>query len=1046
MKGCKNNTHSNRSHIAFDELFKPRRSPLFDAGKNPFEPIRRLIQGKNYEEAVEKLVSLFRSNADVLVCYEYLLELLSHINTLNVIARHLPYLIARTTSKIELCKLAIKLAEWYSERHYYFEAIGCYAKALQIEESKEIHRKASKLFITFASPFVEVDPKSAIEWGGYLDQLESLEPFWLEAEDREFFYKHATKKMNACVVNLSDEEQAKYSPLEERMMNLKDFKAPVLTTTERYWEAFNVFTAHFAKIDDVKDLQQKALTSFMDLFQIFLKDAFLLLGGPTPYDIRAEGSMGQGEIFPHADLECVILVSQKDKYFKSLQEILTLQFLSIGKKIRFRVVLATENPEYSLLKSISLVRGDTSSRKLFIDYQTECWKQPFDLPKLDKQAFNKEWKDNISLADIQNSYKTPLIQLLIDLVLYHKIEHTNLLDDIDKLKGVFTENSLFLLKESVAFLYHLFLTYDEDKLVSSLPEHEIAALQKCHWLVFSPLYAFFDDSFINELKLLPSFPNQPLIDLETIAHIKGIHLIYETAQFHRDIKKIFVAEETKVKVKGVFCGDLYLHPDLAYKIFDQEGNLISSYDHSAHRVCVIQGFHLKQKPTHPLMEYAIHSLCSRIAGDLTPCVELVRFDIGDTFYPVLISRTISGGRWQQGVALDLKQWTRMLLCAILTRPGDGSLSNYVVKDQKIYCIDNDLSFVEPAEVSWNSTKVNFFSLLFCMKPLNTLLDQEVLKEFVTLDRAAILNSWIEDVIQKEEEYTSLFSEPELESLYQVDRRGNSFTPKILFRKGALATLDLQFWRLQALIRRSTHLTPENLLKELISIHNESVGVYVSRAYTKAIKYSFSQMKYQITSSAVVGSMTKLEYHKAALGKQASYHEIEKGTYSPADARKEFFLSLLKNFGDAAIINHPGETTIQANFQALADDPSRQTNVLMALAMQPLEKPPQVLILNYCLTLDVTLLTPFLHAELDYIDLSHCPKVNDDAASKIHDLCPNLKHLCLMATGITEIKSWGWGEWSFLEFPKLEYGNFSQCNHLHTLQLKVPALKTFIIKE
>ena len=53
-----------------------------------------------------------------------------------------------------------------------------------------------------------------------------------------------------------------------------------------------------------------------------------------------------------------------------------------------------------------------------------------------------------------------------------------------------------------------------------------------------------------------------------------------------------------------------------------------------------------------------------------------------------------------------------------------------------------------------------------MKPLNTLLDQEVLQEFVTLDRAAILNSWIEDVIQKEEEYTSLFSKPELESLYQ----------------------------------------------------------------------------------------------------------------------------------------------------------------------------------------------------------------------------------------------------------------------------------------
>ena len=366
-----------------------------------------------------------------------------------------------------------------------------------------------------------------------------------------------------------------------------------------------------------------------------------------------------------------------------------------------------------MLKSISLY---TTKPNLFIDYQTECWKQPFDLPKLDKQAFNKEWKDNISLADIQKSYRTPLIQLFSDLVLYHKIEHTNLLDDIDKLKGVFTENSLSLLKESVAFLYRLFLTYEEDKLVSSFTEN--MRLPLCKNAIGSFCLPYMSSSMmpLSELRqwevLSPSRPNQPLINLDTIARTKGFHLTYEITQLHRDIKKIFVAEETKVKVKGAFCGDLYLHPDLAYKIFDQEGNLISSYDHSAHRVCKIQEFHLKQKPTHPLMEYAIHSLCSRIAGDLTPCVELVRFDIGDTFYPVLISRTISGGRWQQGVALDLKQWTRMLLCAILTRPGDGSLSNYVVKDQKIYCIDNDLSFVEPAEVSWKnplkSTSSPFF--------------------------------------------------------------------------------------------------------------------------------------------------------------------------------------------------------------------------------------------------------------------------------------------------------------------------------------------------
>ena len=234
-----------------------------------------------------------------------------------------------------------------------------------------------------------------------------------------------------------------------------------------------------------KTFSRQPLHPLLILFRTFIDDAITILGEPTyPCDIRAVGLMGQGEIFPHAELECVILVSQEDKYFTSLQEILRIQFLSIGRKVKFSVVIATESPKYSVLKSISLF---TNKPNLFIDYRTECWKQPFNLPKFDKQAFNKEWKDNISLADIQKHYRIPLIQLLSDLVLYHKIEHTNLLDDIDKLKGVFTENSLYLLKESVAFLYRLFLTYNEE---GSLPEHEIAALQKCHWLVLSPLYAF----------------------------------------------------------------------------------------------------------------------------------------------------------------------------------------------------------------------------------------------------------------------------------------------------------------------------------------------------------------------------------------------------------------------------------------------------------------------------------------------------------------------------------------------------------------------------
>ncbi|MBA3238326.1 MAG: DUF4116 domain-containing protein [Parachlamydiaceae bacterium] len=513
-------------------------------------------------------------------------------------------------------------------------------------------------------------------------------------------------------------------------------------------------------------------------------------------------------------------------------------------------------------------------------------------------------------------------------------------------------------------------------------------------------------------------------------------------------EKFNVLDPSKSQVVLISASSLtprLLKPAAFEQIMDGN-NLKKMYPNSAHRVCTItcqdQQLHLKQNPTHPLMEYAIHNLYSRIAGDVTPCVELVRFNIGKTFYPVLISQTINGSFWKKGEFIDQKQWTRVLLCAILSRPADGRLSNYIVHEKKIYCIDNDLSFVEPAVISWNSCKVNFFSFLFCMQPLDTLLDAEILQEFERLDRSAILEGWIQDVIQKDKEYSALFSESEREILLREDSNGNSFTPYILFREGALATLDLQFWRLQALIRRSNRLTAGDLLKELISIREESVGMHVYRAYFRAMSSPYDQIKYQITSSKKVGSITNVEYFKAALGEKVSHEKIERKSYSPEKAREEFSHSLLKNFEHAAIIKRPGKITIQANFESLRKSPSQQTVILQNLAISERQK-HNILILNHCMALDVTLLIPFLHGELDYLDLSYCPKINDEALSYIHKLCPNLKHLRLMATGITQIKGWGWGD---LEFSKLEYANISQCHQLHTLKLKAPALKTFIMRD
>ena len=72
--------------------------------------------------------------------------------------------------------------------------------------------------------------------------------------------------MNTFFLGLSSEEQGKYISLQEEINNPGDFETPKWTTSERYWRAFTDFTAHFTKFDDVQDLQQTALASFIDSF------------------------------------------------------------------------------------------------------------------------------------------------------------------------------------------------------------------------------------------------------------------------------------------------------------------------------------------------------------------------------------------------------------------------------------------------------------------------------------------------------------------------------------------------------------------------------------------------------------------------------------------------------------------------------------------------------------------------------------------------------------------------------------------------------------
>lgn len=323
-------------------------------------------------------------------------------------------------------------------------------------------------------------------------------------------------------------------------------------------------------------------------------------------------------------------------------------------------------------------------------------------------------------------------------------------------------------------------------------------------------------------------------------------------------------------------------------------------------------FQCKDMPYHPLMEYAIHNLTSRIAGKITPANLLARFDVysseGKKSHPVLITETIQGksfsDEWHN--ILPGQSYTWNLLCSILTRPGDGRLSSFRVDNrQNLFGIDHEYSFVELIEQG----KIQFCSALFSALPLETPLDQEVLKDFAALDIEAILLAWIDDVIAKEKEYKALFPKG-IEG---------EFTPTILLPEGAVATLYLQLWSLQNAIQQALdtkeRVVAGDLLNELISLTDESIGITIHKAYDTYHTVSDAKERLKKATLRETEEPLSSAQYCHLLKIEPSIEKIEKQKcYSPVEAKKEILIVLEKE-----------------NSTVLCDQPERKKIVEVVLA-------------------------------------------------------------------------------------------------------------------
>ncbi|WP_226988515.1 hypothetical protein, partial [Candidatus Protochlamydia sp. R18] len=582
------------------------------------------------------------------------------------------------------------------------------------------------------------------------------------------------------------------------------------------------------------------------------------------------------------------------------------------------------------------------------------------------------------------------------------------------------------------------------------------------------------------LKVLDSYPPEENLatlsaDLASIPNPSGVRQSQrlEEEQFQQAILAMTTDHpdgsfQVKIRCPAVPHAR-YLKQAVCEQILEETGELKRQYK-SAHAVATASynGFqlHFKQKPTHPLMEYAIHALTARIAGHLSPPTELARFEVerkGKTkIYPVLISKTIQGQTLENVEQLDIKQLTWACLCAILTRPGDGRFSNYIVEEetQRIFCIDNDVSFVEPVmHHKFFGHKVHFSSALFCLHAKYRL-DPEVVKAFLRLDPNLILNSWLEDLIQKDEAYRTLhlFTPEEEKQLYEENSE-DRFKGTLLLRSGTVANLLVQFYHLQDCLRHhdstsEKKLTAIDLLSCLVSLRDsqkQTIDRWVYHKYQQAVASSLDpkQRLQKAIDRNVEISLTSAQADAASFGKPPTFEEIQaREEYSPEKAQSELFTFTLSRCTSniAFGTNKEGEW-IEADFRQMVKgktpDLERQRFVLQALIFLMNNFKPRKITLMNCAVLDLTTLKPFLHVELDYLNVSGCPLIKVETLQEIEKRSPNLKSLYL--NRCSQLHAFEKSNFPFastyLQFAKLEELQLRRCKALVSIQLDAPLLHT-----
>ncbi|NGX38568.1 MAG: hypothetical protein K1000chlam2_01742, partial [Chlamydiae bacterium] len=235
--------------------------------------------------------------------------------------------------KKEQASLSSALGNWNLERSLK-EAMHYCAIALNIKETQERHAWASSIFIrwTLDSAIYKnllehayriADPE---RFNAILDDIQRLKFFCSVQKDFDALLDQAYQ---ALTEDPRESNMQLFQVCTEKLRSISCTLSPTGYISQKYRKVLQQYRKQF----ETSDLSEM-LNHFKELFQVFLEDAFLLVGPPPcGYDLRALGSLAKKSPCPYSDLEWFILIEDKKHlpYFRNLAEVIELQFISLGE-------------------------------------------------------------------------------------------------------------------------------------------------------------------------------------------------------------------------------------------------------------------------------------------------------------------------------------------------------------------------------------------------------------------------------------------------------------------------------------------------------------------------------------------------------------------------------------------------------------------------------------------------------------------------------------------------------------------------------------------